>query len=163
VVSVSLCVYKSRVGSPNYLRRLVVLCPDSEKSLKIHPSAWKVNPANYFAWEAFCDSLRVLSDSAAIVRLFGARRLSQHNLLSFLSRAPKRCLPRIYEGIPQVDRFLALSCSRRTCGDEFPMNSAKEILGLFPMNVRSHPHPLLSLRAELSVTPPLLFGSLAAS
>jgi hypothetical protein len=43
------------------------------------------------------------------------------------------------------------------------MNSAREILDLFPMNVRSHPHPLLSLKAELSVTPPLLFGSLAAS
>jgi hypothetical protein len=33
---------------------------------------------------------------------------------------------------PQVQCFLALSCSRRTCTDEFPMISAKEILGLLP-------------------------------
>src|SRR5215208_3546149 len=78
------------------------------------------------------DSLRVFSNSPAIVYLFGARRLSQHNLISFLSRAPKRCLPRIYEGIPQVDYFLALSCSRRACGDEFPMNSTKQLHGFPP-------------------------------
>ena len=52
--------------------------------------------------------------------------------LSFLSRAPKRCLPRIYEGIPQVECFLALSCSRRPCGDEFPMNSTKQLHGFPP-------------------------------
>ena len=126
-----LCVYTSRVGSPNYLCRLVVLCPDSEKSLKIHPSAWKGNSANYFAWDAFCDSLRVFSDSAAIVRLFGARRLSQQ-AHPFFPEPPKRCLPRIYEGIPQVDCLLALSCSRRTCGDEFPMNSTKQLHGFPP-------------------------------
>jgi hypothetical protein len=53
-----------------------------------------------------------------------------NTILSFLSRAPKRCLPRIYEGIPQVDCFLALSCSRKA-GDELPMNSPKELHG-FP-------------------------------
>jgi hypothetical protein len=54
-----------------------------------------------------------------------------NNLISFLSRAPKRCLPRIYEGIPLVDCSLALNCSSRTCGDEFPMNSTKQ-LHVFP-------------------------------
>ena len=73
-----------------------------------------------------CDSLRVFSDSAAIVRLIGGSAIVPTRL-SFLSRAPKRCLPRIYEGIPQVDCFLALSCSSRTCGDEFPMNSTKQL------------------------------------
>ena len=44
------------------------------------------------------------------------------------------------------------------------MISAKEI-SVYSQNVRSHPHPLPSpLRAELSVTPPLLlFGNPAAS
>jgi hypothetical protein len=31
-----------------------------------------------------------------------------------------------------VDCLLALSCSRRTCADEFLINSAKEILSLLP-------------------------------
>jgi hypothetical protein len=68
--------------------------PISEKSLKIHPSTWKVNPANYFAWEAFCDSLRVFSDSAAIVCLFGGSAIVPTRL-SFLSRAPKSTYPYI--------------------------------------------------------------------
>jgi hypothetical protein len=54
VVSVSVCVHIEEGWIAELsLCRLVVLCPDSEKSLKIHPSAWKVDPANYFAWEAF--------------------------------------------------------------------------------------------------------------
>jgi hypothetical protein len=108
------------------------------------------------------DSLSLCSETRAIVCLFGARRLSQHNpILSFPS--PEKAPIRIYQGIPQVECFLALSCSRRTCGDEFPMSSAKEILGLFPrMSGRTRTSsPLLG---RSFVTPPLLlFGSLAAS
>src|SRR5215203_5165600 len=33
---------------------------------------------------------------------------------------------------PQVECFLALSCSRRTCADEFPMNSTKQLHGFPP-------------------------------
>jgi hypothetical protein len=48
------------------------------------------------------DSLSLFSESPSILRLFGARRLSQHNLiLSFPS--PARSRTRIYEGIPEVD------------------------------------------------------------
>jgi hypothetical protein len=55
---------------------------------------------------------------------------TQSHILSFPS--PEKCLPRIYEGIPQVDCLLALSCSRRTCADEFPMNSTKQLHGFPP-------------------------------
>src|SRR5215204_4116233 len=53
VWSLSVCVHIEGWIAELSLCRLVVLCPDSEKSLKIHPSAWKVYPANYFAWDAF--------------------------------------------------------------------------------------------------------------
>src|SRR5215208_7024800 len=88
--------------------------------------------------------------SCELLRLGGVRRFSQSVLrfsrhsapfrgsaivptisYPFFPEPPKRCLPRIYEGIPQVDCFLTLSCSRRTCGDEFPMNSTKQLHG-FP-------------------------------
>ena len=62
---------------------------------------------------------------------------------------------------PQVECFLALSCSRRTCGDEFPMISAKEFSVRCPQYKTALTPPLLWRRF---VTPPLLlFGSLAAS
>jgi hypothetical protein len=82
--------------------------------------------------------------SCELLRLGGVRRFSQSVLrfsrhsapfrgsaivptisYPFFPEPPKRCLPRIYEGIPQVDCFLTLSCSRRACADEFPMNSTK--------------------------------------
>ena len=63
---------------------------------------------------------------------------------------------------PQVQCFLALSCSRRTCTDEFPMISAKEFSVRCPQDKTALTSPLLWRRF---VTPPLLllFGSLAAS
>src|SRR5215204_1619646 len=89
--------------------------------------------------------------SCELLRLGGVRRFSQSVLRfsrhsapfrgsaivptishPFFPEPPKRCLPRIYEGIPQVDCLLALSCSRRTCGDEFPMNSTKQLHGFPP-------------------------------
>src|SRR5215216_6239051 len=44
---------------------------------------------------------------------------------------------------PQVECFLALSCSRRTCTDEFPMISAKEFSVYCP-------------QCEVALTPPPL-------
>src|ERR671912_2252888 len=51
-------------------------------------------------------------------------------ILSFPS--PRKAPIRIYEGSPQVDCLLALSCSSRTCGDELPMNSTKQHPGFPP-------------------------------
>ena len=60
--------------------------------------------------DAFCqehtipiDSLILFSESPAIVRLFGARRLSQQSHPFFPS--PEKVRTCIYEGIPQVDCF----------------------------------------------------------
>src|SRR5215212_11398012 len=64
----------------------------------IHRSAWNWN-SRKFAYTEFSevrtlliDSLRVFSEKAAIVCLFGARRLSQQSYSSF-PEPPKRCLP----------------------------------------------------------------------
>ena len=52
------------------------------------------------------DSLRLFSESPAILHLFGARRLSQHNLiLSFPS--PEEAPTLIHEGMAQMDLSLA--------------------------------------------------------
>jgi hypothetical protein len=66
---------------------------------------------------------------------------------------------------PQVKCFLALSCSRRTCGDEFPMISAKEILGLLPRmsGCTRTLSPLSNGEAFSDPAAIVLFGSLAAS
>ena len=61
---------------------------------------------------------------------------------------------------PHVQCFLALSCSRRTCTDEFPMISAEEFSVYCPRYKTALTPPLLW---RSFVTPPLLFGSLAAS
>ena len=49
------------------------------------------------------DSLRVFSESAAIVCLFGARRLSQQSLLPFPS--PEKVAARVTRRIPQMNDF----------------------------------------------------------
>jgi hypothetical protein len=78
----------------------------------IHPSAWKKNSRKLnIRFTEFSevqtipiDSLSLLSESPAIVCLFGARRLSQHNLiLSFPS--PEKVAPTGSQHIPQTYDF----------------------------------------------------------
>jgi hypothetical protein len=76
------------------------------------------------------DSQRVLRIGRHSVPFRGSAIVP--TILSFLSRAPEKVPIRIYEGIPQVDCLLALSCSSRTCGDECPMNSTKQLHGFPP-------------------------------
>jgi hypothetical protein len=68
-------------------------------SYAIHRSAWKGNSTNFAVTEFYevhtilIDSLRVFSERASIVCLFGARRLSQHNLILSLPSPRKGAYP----------------------------------------------------------------------
>jgi hypothetical protein len=59
------------------------------------------------------DSLRVFSEKAAIVCLFGARRLSQHNLILSLPSPRKGASTRMYEGIARRVCTIFPHCAQR--------------------------------------------------
>jgi hypothetical protein len=77
----------------------------------VHRRVWKVRLCEVHAIPI--DSLRLFSESPAILRLFGARRLSQHDIiLSFPS--PEEAPTLIYEGMAQME--LSLAHWRAGCG-----------------------------------------------
>src|SRR5215208_7128887 len=75
------------------------------------------------------DSLRVFSEKAAIVCLFGARRLSQHNLILSLPSPRKGASTRMYEGSARrVWTILAYCAERRQQGSLFTGVGGRGIL-----------------------------------